>query len=89
MVRRIILEKNDTPPKIESINITPTWAEVMLIYTRLAESGEKSAARSLRPEMARVAAAAQALQEILPTLSEEQSATIAKVMAAELSKMGY
>lgn len=79
----------ETPVKIEAIDITPTWGEMMQQYIRFAESGEKRVVRELRSEVAKAAAAAQALHEILSSLTDEQAATVSVVMVRELGKMGF
>ncbi len=70
------------------IDLTPTWGEFGNIYTRLAESKEVKAIKGMRCEVARAMAAAQALNAITGTLSEEQSAIVAKTMKEELAKQG-
>ncbi|WP_374335433.1 hypothetical protein [Methyloversatilis sp.] len=72
-----------------TIDLTPTWGEWALLYKRLAESGESAAVRHLSPDFARMAASCEALKQISSTLTDEQQATVARVMAEELSKQGY
>ncbi|MFW6855329.1 hypothetical protein ACODYM_28980 [Burkholderia gladioli] len=79
----------DNGHKLETIDITPTWGEIGLFFSRLAVSGETEAIRAARPDMARAFAAAAAFQALRPTLSEEQLALAATVMTAELTKQGY
>ncbi len=72
-----------------TIDITPTWGEWANIYRRLAETGETKAVRELRADFAKAMAAAQALQAITGTLSDEQAGIVAKTMTAELTKQGF
>ncbi|GJH39049.1 hypothetical protein CBA19CS91_39850 [Paraburkholderia hospita] len=72
-----------------TIDMTPTWGQIGAMYVRLAESKEVKAIRALRPEVARAFAAAQALQAINDTLTEEQRAIAAKTLTEELTKQGY
>lgn len=73
----------------KTIDITPTWGEVGLIYHRLAASGERKAMVAARPEFARAFAAASALNALVPTLTDEQQALMAKTITEELTKWGY
>lgn len=73
----------------ETIDMTPTWGEIGALYARLAESQEVKVIRGMRSEMARAFAAAQALQAIKATLTEEQRAVVAKTLTEELTKQGY
>ena len=73
----------------KAIDITPTWGEVGLIVKRLAFSSEERALGHLWPEAARAFASAQALNAVLPTLTEEQRAKVAQVTQEELVKQGY
>jgi len=79
---------NDTIERV-TIDITPTWGEWGNVYRRLAESGETNAIRHLREDYARAMAAAQALQNIRATLTDEQHAVVAKTLADELTKQGF
>lgn len=45
--------------------------------------------RELRADFAKAMAAAQALQAITGTLSDEQAGIVAKTMTAELTKQGF
>ncbi len=74
---------------VETIDLTPTWGEWANLYRRLAESGEVKAVRLLGADLAKAMAAAQALQSITGTLSDEQRATVSKVMSVELAKQGF
>ena len=51
--------------------------------------GALSAVRELRADFAKAMAAAQALQAITGTLSDEQAGIVAKTMTAELTKQGF
>jgi len=70
-----------------TIDITPTWGEWGNIYARFAESGQTDAVRALRADLARAVAGAQALKTLV--LTEEQAATVSKVLVQELGKQGY
>jgi hypothetical protein len=72
-----------------SIDLTPTWGEWGNIYRSLAESGERHAVKHLASDLARALAAAQALQVVTGTLTDEQNRIVAQTMAAELSKQGH
>lgn len=74
---------------LTTIDMTPTWGEIGLLYTRLAESREVKAIREMRPDVARAFAAAQALKAIQASLTEAQSAIVAQTLTAELAKQGY
>lgn len=73
----------------ETIDLTPTWGEMGNLYARLAESGERDAAKALRSEVARAFAAAQALKAITASLTNDQKSIVAKTLTDELSKQGY
>jgi hypothetical protein len=72
-----------------TIDMTPTWGQIGAMYVRLAESKEVKAIRAMRSEVARAFSAAQALQAIHSTLTDEQSAIVAKTITDELTKQGY
>ncbi len=74
---------------IQTIDMTPTWGEWGNTYRRLAESREVKALRHLGEDLARAMAAAQALQNIIPTLTGEQQAVVAKTLTEELTKQGF
>lgn len=74
---------------VTTIDMTPTWGEIGLLYTRLAESREVKAIREMRPDVARAFAAAQALQMIQASLTDAQRAMVVKTLTAELAKQGY
>lgn len=73
----------------QTIDITPTWGETFGIFMLAIEAGNPKARDAMRPELARALAAAQALNELMPTLSDEQKAQASGVLTRELSKMGY
>lgn len=75
--------------KPETIDLTPTWGEAGLLFYRLAVSKEVKALQAAKSEFARAFAAAQALQAISKTLTDEQSAIVAKTIEVEISKFGY
>lgn len=70
-------------------DLTPTWGEWGVIYRRFAESREVRALKPLGPDLAKAMAAAQALQDIMGTLTDAQQASVAKTMVAELTKQGF
>lgn len=74
---------------LTTIDMTPTWGEIGVLYARLAESREVKAIREMRPDVARAFAAAQALKAIQASLTEAQSAIVAQTLTAELAKQGY
>jgi hypothetical protein len=72
---------------VEFIDMTPTWGEWGRIYARMAESGEGAAVRHLRPDFDKAMASCQALKALAGTLTDEQMALVARVMANELAKL--
>lgn len=73
----------------KTIDLTPTWGEVGMLFIRLALSQEVKALEHMRPEIAKAMAAAQALTAIRATLSDEQKEVVSKTLTAELAKQGY
>jgi len=69
-----------------TIDLTPTWGEWANIYARLAESGERKAVKSLRADLARMAASSEALKALAGTLTDEQSAIVSRILVAEIGK---
>lgn len=82
-------EKPAPVAAVGEIDITPTWGEWGRLYSAFAESGERKACRALREDFARAMAAAEVMRELRDTLTDEQQAIMARVMAAELGKAGY
>ncbi|CAJ9891875.1 Uncharacterised protein [Burkholderia pseudomallei] len=74
---------------MRTINLTPTWGEWANIYRRFAESGETKAVHELRADFAKAMAAAQALQAITGSLTDEQASIVSKTMTTELTKQGF
>lgn len=74
---------------MRTIDLTPTWGEVGLLFIRLALSREVKALGHMKSEAARAFAAAQALQAITKTLTDEQADIVARTLAEELAKQGY
>lgn len=74
---------------LTTIDMTPTWGEIGVLYVRLAESREVKAVREMRSDVARAFAAAEALKMIQASLTEAQSAIVSKTRTAELAKQGY
>ena len=77
------------PTEPSTIDMTPTWGENGLLFMRLALSDERRAVEAMRSEVARAMAAAQALSQIMPTLSEEQARVVSTTMVSELKKQGF
>jgi hypothetical protein len=77
------------PTEPSTIDMTPTWGEIGLLFMRLALSDERRAVEAMRSEVARAMAAAQALSQIMPTLSEEQARVVSTTMVSELKKQGF
>ena len=71
------------------VNIAPSWGEVGSIVRRLAMSGEQHALLNIWPEAAKAFAAAEALQQVLPLLNDDQKAVVAKSLTQALGKQGY
>ena len=67
------------------IDLTPSWGEFGLMYARLAESGECDAVRTLRTELVKAMAAAQALLELGDSLSPSQIALRDRVLRREMN----
>lgn len=74
---------------MKTIDITPTWGEWANIYRRLAEHGETTAIRGLRPDFARAMAAAQALQAIQSKLPDDLNEIACQIVAEEMKKQGF
>lgn len=74
---------------METIDLTPTWGEIGLLYTRLAESGETKAITGMRGEVARAFAASQALTAIMGDLPDELRDRARRVIGEELAKQGF
>ena len=70
------------------VNMAPSWGEMGVIVRRLAMSGEHAALRKIWPDVAQAFAAAEALNKILPQLSEAQKMVIGTTLTQELSKQG-
>lgn len=82
--------ERDTQPK-KTVDITPTWGEWGRVYQRLIRSSQHRdlAIKELTPDFARTMAAAEALKTIHAGLTDEQKATVKRVIAAELEKQGF
>jgi 23S rRNA maturation mini-RNase III len=83
------MDTNKLSEPMRTIDITPTWGEWANIYWRFAELGKAKAVRELRADFAKAMAAAQALQAITDTLSDEQADIVSRTMIAELTKQGF
>lgn len=81
--------KSAAPNAPSTIDMTPTWGEIGLLFMRLAPSDERRAVEAMRSEVARAMAAAQALSQIMPTLSDEQARVVSTTMVSELKKQGF
>jgi hypothetical protein len=73
--------------KIGTIDLTPTWGEVGLLFWRLALSGEIAAVEQMRSEIARAFAGMEVLSRLMSTLTPEQRAVFDEVWQAEQAKM--
>ena len=73
---------------METIDLTPTWGEIGLLYVRLAESGETKALTEMRGEVARAFAASQALTAIMGDLPAELRDRTRIIIGEELAKQG-
>lgn len=69
-----------------TIDMTPTWGEVGNIYMRLAESGEREAARACRDQAAKAFAFAEAFKTIHSDLPPELREKAETAFRAELRK---
>lgn len=72
-----------------TIDLTPSWGELGLLVKRLAFSAEDKALRHIWPEAAKAFASAQALTNVMGSLTEAQRAIVAQTMYDELVKQGY
>ncbi len=77
------------PHEPRTIDMTPTWGEIGLLFMRLALSDERKAVTAMRSELARAMAAAQALTQIESTLTDEQYRTVSETIRCELTKQGF
>lgn len=73
---------------MDTIDITPTWGEWANMYAALAASGEGAACKALRKGLAKMAAAAQALQSVLRELPDDLADRVSRTLCAELEKQG-
>lgn len=71
-----------------TIDVTPTWGEVGNIYARLAETGERNAARAMHADLAKAFAFAEAFKVILPQLPAELREAAKDIVRIELRKQG-
>lgn len=71
------------------VDLTPTWGEIGNIVKSFALSGERQALQKLWPEAARAFASAEALQAVMPLLSDEQTKVVATTLTHALGKQGY
>lgn len=71
------------------IPLSMTWGEWANVYRRLAESGEVKALAAMRPDLARVAASAEALNSIIRDLPDDLKQRVAKTLEIELGKQGF
>lgn len=73
----------------EAIDMTPSWGDVGMLHKRLVVSREYKALIAFQPEVARAFAMAQALNDLMPSLTEEQRTTLSKGIVAGLTAQGY
>jgi hypothetical protein len=71
---------------VEYIDMAPTWGEWGLLYRRFAEQADPKL-KDLRPDFDKAMASCQALKALAGTLTDEQMALVARVMANELAKL--
>ena len=70
------------------IDLTPTWGQWGTILFRFAVSGKRSALETLRPDMAKAFALAEAFKTIQVGLNSDQLAKANTVIDAEMPKQG-
>lgn len=82
-------EKSDAvaAQKIGTIDMTPTWGEVGLLFWRLAQSGEREAVKQMRGEVAKAFAGMEVLSRLMSTLTPEQRAVFDEVWQVEQAKV--
>ena len=69
-----------------TIDMTPTWGEIGLIFIRIAMSNEQKALKAGRPEIARAFAMAEALSNVWGELTDEQRTRLEGVIEREQQK---
>ncbi|WP_025135237.1 hypothetical protein [Achromobacter sp. DH1f] len=74
---------------MNTIDVTPTWGEWANMYATFAASGERKVCKGLRADLAKMAAAAQALNEIRAELPEHLQDRASRCLVAELQKQGF
>ena len=72
---------------VDTIDMTPTWGEIGLLFWRLALSGEQAAIREMRGEFAKAFAGMEVLSKIMSTLTPEQRAVFDAVWKVEQAKV--
>lgn len=76
--------------QVGTVELTPTWGEIGVIVRRLAFDGkQQTAVKEIWPEAARAFAAAEALQQLMPLMSDDQKSVVANTLVQELGKQGY
>lgn len=83
------MSQNNTVQKIKTIPLKMSWGDVALVYRRLAESGERRALEAMREEIARMGAAAEALNAITKDLPDALQQRVSEVIVSELAKQGF
>ena len=79
--------KADAEREVGTIELTPTWGEIGLLFWRLALSGEEAAIREMRGEFAKAFAGMEVLSKIMRTLTPEQRAVFDAVWKVEQAKV--
>jgi hypothetical protein len=72
--------------QIGTIDVTPTWGEIGILYVRLAESGERQAIRAMRDDVAKAFAFAEAFKAIRASLPPELRELADTAASAEVAK---
>lgn len=72
------------------LNVSLSWGEFGLLFRRVAMTDERQAAlMKVWPNAAKAFAAAEALQDVMSLLSDDQKKVVALAMERELRKQGY
>lgn len=71
------------------VDLKMSWGEWAGVYARFAEAGEVRAVRAMRKDLAHAMSASQALNQLIPNLTDEQLALVHRVFFAEMEKQGF
>ena len=80
-------EQRESVREVGTIELTPTWGEIGLLFWRLALSGEEAAIREMRGEFAKAFAGMEVLSKIMSTLTPEQREVFDAVWKVEQAKV--